>query len=107
MEIPIKYRRRDVRRSQPTSGLRTLTAKTFFRADCEVAALADQVDQLVVPNAWLGMRDVELPKGVALIGAPHSSNLAVNSDKLAEGKIERAWCRAKQLIEPANNMAIV
>lgn len=51
-------------------------------------------------DAWLGMGDVELPKGVALIGAPHPSNRAVNSDKLAEGKIERAWCRAMQLIEP-------
>ena len=59
-------------------------------------------------DAWLGMRDVELPKGVALIGAPHPSDRGVNSDKLvAEGKIERAWTRAKQLIEPANNTPIV
>jgi hypothetical protein len=49
-------------------------------------------------NAWLGMRDVELPQGVFLIGAPHPSNLAVNSDKLAEGKIKRAWQRAKNFI---------
>jgi hypothetical protein len=51
-------------------------------------------------DAWLGMRDVKLWKGVALIGAPHPSNRGVNSDKLvAEGKIERAWARAKQLID--------
>jgi len=51
-------------------------------------------------DAWIGMRDVELRKGVALIGAPHPSNRGVNSDRLvAEGKIERAWARAKQLID--------
>jgi hypothetical protein len=51
-------------------------------------------------DAWIGMRDVELRKGVALIGAPHPSNRGVNSDKLvAEGKIEHAWARAKQLID--------
>jgi hypothetical protein len=31
MEIPIKYRVLDVRRRAPTSGLRTLTAKTGVR----------------------------------------------------------------------------
>jgi hypothetical protein len=51
-------------------------------------------------DAWIGMRDVELRKGVALIGAPHPSNRGVNSDKLvAVGKIERAWARARQLID--------
>lgn len=51
-------------------------------------------------DTWIGMRDVELRRGVALIGAPHPSNRGVNSDKLmAEGKIERAWARAKHLID--------
>lgn len=51
-------------------------------------------------DPWIGMRDVELPKGIAMIGAPHPSNRGVNSDKLAsERKIERAWARAKQLID--------
>ena len=49
---------------------------------------------------WLGMLHVELPKGVVLIGAPHPSDLGVNSNKeAAVGKIERAWARAKELID--------
>jgi hypothetical protein len=50
-------------------------------------------------DAWLGMRGVELPKCVVLIGAPHPSQRSVNSDKSADGKIERAWARAKHLID--------
>jgi hypothetical protein len=51
-------------------------------------------------DTWLGMQHVELPKRVVLFGAPHPSNLGVASNKkLAEGRIERAWARAKQLID--------
>jgi hypothetical protein len=57
-------------------------------------------------DAWIGMRDVELPRGVALIGAPHPSNRGVMLDKLlAEEKIERAWARAKQLIDVLGKMS--
>jgi hypothetical protein len=48
--------------------------------------------------AWRGMRDVCLPRGVALLGAPHPGDRGVLPDpKLAEAKIERAWRMAKEL----------
>jgi hypothetical protein len=51
-------------------------------------------------DTWLGMQHVELPERVVLFGAPHPSNRGINSNKkLAEGRIERAWSRAKQVID--------
>jgi hypothetical protein len=46
-------------------------------------------------HAWRGMRDVELPPTVILIGAPHPSNRSCNANPDAERAIFRAWERAK------------
>lgn len=50
-------------------------------------------------DAWHGMRDVNLRKGIALIGAPHPSNRAINNNCEAKEEIRRAWKRAKALLE--------
>lgn len=51
-------------------------------------------------DTWLGMQHVELPRRVVLIGAPHPSDRGVNPNKkLAEDRLERAWARAKLLID--------
>lgn len=82
-------------------------AKTLPRSfwEKETETLAKRMPHLKVVLAfgndtWLGMQHVELPKRVVLFGAPHPADRGVNSDKvLAEGRIERTWARAKQLID--------
>ena len=50
-------------------------------------------------DAWRGMRDVELPNGVTLIGAPHPSDQSCNPNPEAEPAIKCAWQRAKRHLD--------
>jgi hypothetical protein len=49
-------------------------------------------------EAWRGMREVEIPRDVLLIGAPHPSNRSCNSNPDAENQIRKAWARAKDCL---------
>ena len=49
-------------------------------------------------HAWRGLRDVELPQKIWLIGAPHPSNQSCNRNREATRLISRAWLRAKLCI---------
>jgi hypothetical protein len=50
-------------------------------------------------EAWRGMRDVDLRKGIALLGARHPSNRGCNPDtEEAEQELTRVWSRAKALL---------
>jgi hypothetical protein len=75
--------------------------RSFWERETEI--LAQLMPKLKVVLAfgndtWCGMQHVELPRSVVLYGAPHPSNRGV-IEKSAEGKIERAWARARQLID--------
>ena len=52
-------------------------------------------------KAWRGVRELSLPTGVMLIGAPHPSNRACNANPRAVGQIKAAWARAKSACELA------
>lgn len=50
-------------------------------------------------EAWRGIRDVDLRKGVGLVGTRHPSARGCLPDtKEAEKEIKRAWERAKALL---------